>query len=229
MEPTMKLTDTQLVLLSRASRRPDRCAEFPANLKGGVAQKFVAKLLHNGLLEEARAEADMPAWRKGDDGVFALHLTNAGLSAISADEATPPPGNCATPPAAVDAAPSPAKPEPSRKRSESRPKHRRPITGRKSTAKPKGASKQDIVLGLLNRAQGATIAAIMNATDWQAHSVRGFFAGVVRKKLGLNLDSEIRGDERVYRIVCSTKAGNQQEEGLSRGSSQNHQRGRLGH
>ena len=57
MEQIMKLTDTQLVLLSRASQRPDRCAEIPPNLKGGVAQKFIAKLLNGGLVEEIRAEA----------------------------------------------------------------------------------------------------------------------------------------------------------------------------
>ena len=61
-------------------------------------------------------------------------------------------------------------------------------------------TKHARIVAMLRTPAGATIAAIMTATGWQQHSVRGFFAGVVRKKLGLNLVSEVTDKGRIYRI-----------------------------
>lgn len=83
-----------------------------------------------------------------------------------------------------------------------------PRPGRKAVkptdpAQPRtrGNSKQAQVITMLRRPEGATIPQIMEVTDWQAHTVRGTFAGAFKKKLGLNITSEKPdGGERIYRI-----------------------------
>jgi hypothetical protein len=62
-------------------------------------------------------------------------------------------------------------------------------------------SKQSRVIAMLQSPTGATIAAMMQATDWQQHSVRGFLAGVVRNRLKLKLDSRKVDGVRVYQIA----------------------------
>jgi hypothetical protein len=93
--------------------------------------------------------------------------------------------------------------------------HAAPAASKKAkaanAAKPKDAapgakgaregSKKAIVLDLIKRAEGATLAEIMTATAWQAHSVRGFISGSLGKKMGLKIESEKRADGvRAYRV-----------------------------
>jgi len=193
----VKLTDTQLVILSAASQREDRGIELPPNLKGGAAQKVVSKLLGEGLLEEVPACDSLPVWRRHDhEGPIALHLTPAGLAAIGIEGSPQPSSQEADndPPATATSRKSASRPrKASRKPKKQRTKHpKRPV---------RSNSKQAQVLAMLRRANGATIPAIMDKIGWQAHSVRGFLAGTVRTKLGLTLVSEKIGDKRIYRIT----------------------------
>ena len=71
----------------------------------------------------------------------------------------------------------------------------------------RSATKQETVLSLLRQPKGTTIAAVMKATGWQQHSVRGFFAGVVRKRLRLKLGSKKVDGNRVYQITSADGGG----------------------
>jgi hypothetical protein len=85
-----------------------------------------------------------------------------------------------------------------RKISKSKSHARSVVLSSKTAAQPN--TKHARIIAMLRAPAGATLAAIMTATEWQPHSVRGFLAGVVRKKLGLNLVSEQTDKGRVYRI-----------------------------
>jgi Protein of unknown function (DUF3489) len=211
----MKLSDTQLLILSSASQRTDHAALLPANLKGSAAKKVVDKLLKEKLLQELRAKDDMPVWRRGDDSrPYSLRITKAGLRAIEVEGVAeaPPNNNAAAGPTEVAATDVSTEAKSSER--PNRPKR----SGAKKTAavstkatkassdRIKSESKQDKIVALLQRPKGATLDALVKETQWQKHSVRGFLAGTVRRKLKLPLLSEKIDGVRTYRIGTA-KAG----------------------
>lgn len=171
-----KLSDTQRVILSAASQRTDRFAlPLPKSLKGGAAHKVVNALIEKGHLKEVKANRKLsdPVWRNSDDGHgLTLIITDAGFAAIGM-EVEP------------DKTKAP-KPEPKPTPTE---------------RKAREGTKQALVIEMLRRPDGATIPEIVEATGWASHTTRGFFAGALKKKLGLVINSEkddVRG--RCYKI-----------------------------
>jgi hypothetical protein len=207
----MALSDTQLVILSAASQRPDHAATLPANLKGNAAKKVIDRLLKQKLLQELHAKDDMPVWRRGDDNrPYTLRITKDGLKAIEVEEFADAPDNKATVRpneviAAKTAAEAKSSERPGRVKRSSAKKAAAPSA--KATKASPGRrtpdSKQDQIVALLRQPGGATLDVLVKASGWQKHSVRGFLAGTVRKKLKLPLLSEKIEGIRTYRIGTS--------------------------
>jgi hypothetical protein len=160
-----KLTDTQRVILSAASQRTDRLAlPLPKSLKGGAAHKVINALIEKDLLKEVKANRKLgdPVWRDSDEGHgLTLIITEAGFAAIGI-EVEPQKAKARKP------NPKPASPQ----------------------GKTREGTKQALVIDMLKRPEGATIAEIVEATGWQSHTVRGAMAGALKRKLGLVINSE---------------------------------------
>ena len=215
-----KLSDTQTIILSAAAQRDDgNVLPLPGSLRGGAATKVVGALLSRGLIAErvtdSMAKPD-PAlnrvWRNDTDGRgVLLFITPAGLDAIGVEPTVDPEApveyrfnegtNSAGEPAAgtstcADEAPV----EPAPKKRGGRKKAAPTGADTAAPRKSRDGTKQARLIAMLRRHEGATIAQIVEATGWQPHTVRGAFAGALKKKLGLEVTSEKIGDERVYRL-----------------------------
>jgi Protein of unknown function (DUF3489) len=168
-----KLTETQTLILSRASQQADRIAlPLPDRLRGGAANKVIVPLIKRGLLEEVDADIRKGerTWRKTGDGHgTTLFITDAGLEAIGAKLKL----------AIAE-----------------------PAEDNKPAKAPQTGTKQAMLIEMLKAPSGATISEIMTALDWQSHTIRGAMSGALKKRLGLTITSEKDADRgRVYRLV----------------------------
>lgn len=185
------LSDSQLVVLSTACQREDRSVyPLTAKLPGGAAAKVLNSLLGKGLIVEVPAKREDHVWREHKKhGRLTLRATPAAFEAlgITSDEAAASPGESAT-------------------TAESKPAKGRKQKASKSSDKPKSTradSKQAQLIEMLKRPEGATIEEIAAKFEWQQHTVRGALAGALKKKLGLNVQSEkVEQRGRVYRIAA---------------------------
>ena len=189
----MKLTDTQIVILSAAAGREDGSIHpLPKTLKGGAVTKVTGALLRRGLIAEA------PRRNGAAIGETNFAITAEGALAINVESA-----DC---PFLADGAPQAVdggrEAEPA---ADIPPKAKKAATGRdtaKGPVKLRAGTKQALVVEMLRRSEGATVDQIMEANGWQRHTVRGAFAGALKKKLGLAIASEkVEGGARVYRVV----------------------------
>jgi hypothetical protein len=196
------LSDTQLIILSAAAQRDARIAvPLPDHIKGGAAMKVVSSLINKGLLEEIDAKPDQQTWSRTADGDgMTLVITDTGLAAIGIEpeqaddtgaDAAPASATGADTGATADAADHNATDEPAATTA----------PAGANTPKVREGTKQAALIAMLREQDGATIAEIVTATDWQPHTVRGAIAGALKKKLGLKVTSErVEGRGRVYKL-----------------------------
>jgi DNA-binding MarR family transcriptional regulator len=199
-----KLTDTQLIILSTAGQRDDGMVlPLPKSFKlqRGAVSHVLKSLLKKGLLDEHPTGDNAAAWRENKDGQrLTLVITDAGRQAIgvAADEQSESQPERITPRGSKRAGGRPRKASKSKGAAAPDPKEKRTA----SAAVFRLGTKLALLLNLLQRKGGATIAEVMKATGWQAHSVRGAISGVLKKKLGLAVASDkVEGRGRVYRIT----------------------------
>jgi hypothetical protein len=181
---SVKLTDAQLVMMSAAAQRKDRCLSPPATIKGAALIKVTAKLAKLGLAREIEAKPGAPIWRRDDAGQgYALKLTAAGLKAIAVDEGSQDamePGEAPQPQAKNGASPDEGG-----------------LPGR--AAIPRDGSKLARVIDLLQRSDGATIPNLTEATGWLPHTTRAALTGL-RKRGYAVIRERVGAGDSVYRI-----------------------------
>ncbi len=186
---SVNLNDAQLVMMSAAAQREDRCLATPDRLKGAAISKVSAKLVKLGLAREIRAKLGTPIWRRDEAGLaFALKLTAAGLKAIAVDEGS-------------EEAIEPSETARPRPLPEAKTSGNPGDVGRRQAhaVAPRDGSKLALVIDLLRRADGATIVDLSEATGWLPHTTRAALTGL-RKRGYSVVRQRVGAGDSVYRI-----------------------------
>jgi hypothetical protein len=179
---TIQLSDTQSVILSAAcAREGGLVLPITASLKGGAVDMVLTSMIKKGLIEAIPVKAGAPVWREDEDGTpLTLVATAAAYEALGivADTGadTAPEEKLATDPPTDAHVAKPAR-------------------------KIREGTKQEALIAMLRRPEGASIAEITAEFGWLPHTSRGAIAGALKKKLGLDVTSEkdeIRG--RIYKL-----------------------------
>jgi Protein of unknown function (DUF3489) len=195
---SIKLTDTQLVMLSAAAQREDRCIEAAPSLRGAAARKIATKLVAAGLAKEMKAKPGAHVWRRDDENrqAFVLKLTAAGLKAIAVEDAE------AAGPAVEVSLPATAE-VPTNIANHAAAANIAVLT---AIAMPREGSKLAAVVDLLRREDGATVEDVAEAMGWLPHTTRAALTGL--RKRGFGIDRRKAKDRRAgaYVIVDLPKA-----------------------
>lgn len=197
----IELTPSQRAVIDLAADNNGRLEHFPKNLGGGARAAVVRGLLRADLIV-----ADGAVYALTDAGYQAVDRTPPQASSYADADSEADTGTEAD--AADETAMTPA--EPAQAHTETSDSETEPASDARSGApnppKKREQSRVDQVVALLLRPQGVTIKEVMEATSWQQHSVRGFFAGALKKK-GYELISDKEGKaDRVYRIQTEEEA-----------------------
>ena len=177
-----KLTATQTTVIKSAAARPDGNIEpLPANLRGGARTAVIGGLLARDLITKLQHPDHVE-----------YYLTDAAYAAVGHKRKPPAP---VMPDPVIEAAVTAVEAQ--------------WVQEKQAATKPRSRenSKQATVIQMLQRPDGTTVQQVMAATGWQSHTVRGTFAGALKKKLGLSIVSEkVTGGERTYRIAVHSAA-----------------------
>jgi hypothetical protein len=191
---SIKLSDTQIVMLSAAAQRDDRCLVAPRNLKDGAAQKVAAKLIDGGLAKEIKAKPGGPVWRQDEQAglSFALKLTAAGARAIAIDDSS-----------ALDAMREGGGGGVEVVAADSEIARRAiaevPAAEALSPSAPRGGTKLARVLELLQRDCGARLEELIAATDWLPHTTRAALTGLRKRGYAVTIDRSDKERGSTYR------------------------------